>query len=374
MQITVSTTLAVVAAVLMAVSSAERHVLFGTFTEGAVYDQLSVWLNAVAGAPPQSVRMRNIGWAAANAQADVASLTSAWQETGSVPVLTWMPYAYANWSSPTPNADITNGAYDEYLDDFLTELATSFIHGQVPPRRVYIRFAPSPNGNWFPWSPYCPACSSNGQAISQSAQSYIDMWRYVYKFAQRPKYGLGSKDTVQWVYDVATYDASGAPSTFYPGDDVVDWLSVTGNNYGSTLPGNNWVTATELYQATILALTQINSSKPIALSCAGTVSQPLGVTAKAAWLTDLLTAYIPSTPNIRMLVMQNQDNGDSDLAIFGGSAGSALWTSPMPMSGAYWSYSAFAAGVATAKSKGSAFIGFNQTNPRLIDDRDFAGN
>jgi hypothetical protein len=349
-----------------------QRVLYGSNTPGAIFDQLNIFFReSAAPVAPQSVRALDVGWAAGAASTDIAQLIQAWEVSGAVPLVTWQPYAYADWAAPSPNSLIAAGKYDDYLDEWFGNLSQQFIFAAQPPRRVFIRFAPAPNGNWYPWSPSCPGCSGNGQNIEQTAASYIDMYRYVVAFGRGATYNL-TADTVQWIFDAATYNADGPPSAYYPGHDVVDWFSATGNNYGTTMPGNEWTEPLDLYSATLAELAALNSSKPIALTAAGTVSVPNGVAAKATWLTSLLGDLVASQPRIRMVSFHNQDSGASDLAVFGGGHGTVLFTSPMPASGAYWTYPSLVAAMA-APIEGIEFVGLDPFNPRYITSTDFLG-
>mmetsp|Transcript_46650 Transcript_46650/g.143851 ORF Transcript_46650/g.143851 Transcript_46650/m.143851 type:complete len:383 (-) Transcript_46650:7-1155(-) len=366
--------LAAVVATVASASATDFSVLFGTQTNGAVFDDLNVFLVS-RGAPAQTVRIVNLGWqssASTPMAAQLAPALTAWQVSGAVPVLAWMPYAFNDWTAPNPNELIAQGRYDEYLDDFFTTLSTAFVFGQVPPRRLFIEFAPAPNGNWFPWAPTCPPCSGNGQNIGQSAASYIAMFNYVVGFSRREKYRLAN-DTVQWIFDVATYDANGPARIYYPGANVTDWTALTGANYGTTINGNSWVTPSQLLSSQLAAVRAFAPEKPVALLEVSSVSIPHGVDAKGKWLETLLSVTVPaSAAAIRMVGLANEDAGPSDLAVFGGQRGSSLWTAPFPDGGAYWTFDRLAAALGNA-TDGVHYVGLAPTNARLISDAAFAG-
>ena len=353
---------------------AEFTALFGTQTNGAVFDDLNVFLVG-QGSPAQSVRIVNLGWEAASKNplsAQLAGALEAWQVSGAVPVLAWMPYAFNDWAAPNPNQIIASGGYDGYLDAFFSELSAGFVFSQIPARRIFIEFAPAPNGNWFPWSPNCPGCSGNGQNIGQTATSYVDMYRYVVAFSRRPKYNL-TADTVQWIFDVATYDANGPPSIYYPGDNHTDWTGVTGANYGTTLNGNSWLTPQQVVGAQITALRAIAPSKPVAMLEVSSVSIPNGVEAKGAWLQELVSTVVSNSAGaIRMVGLANEGAGPSDLAVFGGARGTSLWTVPFPDGGAYWTFDGLAAALSNA-TDAVRYTAMDQSNARLISDAAFRG-
>jgi hypothetical protein len=351
---------------------AAAGILFGTYTPQTTdgyYTNMNYWLGQAnsGNGPSQSLRIIEVGWAAPDSKTGkvpgIDDTRNTWGWSGAVPILTWMPYGYKTWESPTPNDDITSGLYDDYIDAFLSQLSSKYIYEDPTAKRVYLRFAPAPNGNWFPWSPYCPGCSSTGQSINQTAASYVSLWKYVMKKVRDEKYNL-TQDVLQVIFDVATASLSGPISSFAPPDELVDWYSITGINWGNTLPGNSWVTPSELFGPSLTALRAINATKPTGLASAGSTSQPNGVAAKSAWLTTLCT-YLQD----QSLMMYSYHNADSstDVAIFGGSVGPKVFQSPV-QNQSFKMYPEYRDCVA-----GSAFVGHNISNDRYLTDAQFQG-
>eukprot|EP01062_Namystynia_karyoxenos_P014622 TRINITY_DN15271_c0_g1_i2.p1 TRINITY_DN15271_c0_g1~~TRINITY_DN15271_c0_g1_i2.p1 ORF type:complete len:699 (+),score=164.64 TRINITY_DN15271_c0_g1_i2:74-2170(+) len=271
------------------------------------------------GATRVSVANYALGWADPSKlpgvfSSDIAPLWAA----GHVPVITWMPYPYATWTNPQPNVDIAGGKYDAYIDAFYKELK-SFLAGG---KRAYIRFAPEGNGNWFPWAPQCPSCSSTGQKISQTPASYVDMWKYV-----RGKASDIPDTQLQWIWAANNVDAPDGSSTLegvFPGADQVDWVGVDGLNFGDTLPAHKWQTPKDTFAQVLSRVAKAAPGKPVAVSTFGTVSSPNGPAAKGAWLHDALALF--ASAKVGMVLAFNQDNNASpvqDFAVLGGANGDA---------------------------------------------------
>uniref|UniRef100_A0A7S1W7E2 GH26 domain-containing protein n=1 Tax=Neobodo designis TaxID=312471 RepID=A0A7S1W7E2_NEODS len=362
-----------VVAFLAIVAGCQGAAIFGTFTpqvKQGVFTNMNYWLGqADSGAgPQQALRIVEVGWQAPDPTtghiAAIDDIRNAWGWSGAVPIVTWMPYGYKTWTSSTPNDDIVSGVYDDYIDAFLSQLRDRFVfEPNAVIKRLYLRFAPQPNGDWFPWSPFCPGCASNGQHINQTAASYKAMWQYVLSKVRDPKYNF-TADTVQIVFDAATFSASGPVENFAPPSDLVHWFVMTGINWGNTLPGNSWVTPTQLFGSTLASLQAIAGGKPIGIASAGSTSVPKGVEGKSTWLTQLCTFV--TTNGLKMMTYHNADSS-TDVAVFGGSVGPGNFSSPVD---AAWfrMYPAFRDCVA-----GPGFHGRNQTDPRYLSDAQFAG-
>ena len=247
---------------------------------------------------------------------------------GLVPLISWLPYPYKTWTNPSPNVDIANGLYDDYITAFFGKLQ-GYIAGEdgriatADDRRVYIRFAPEANGDYFPWSPTCPSCSSTGQNISQSMDSYIQMWAKVRAMGNLVS-GVNNASSVQWLWVANNEDAPDGSSTaagVYPGEHA-DWVGVDGLNFGSTIPGHTWQSAEQLLAAQYTVVRNLAPTKPVAITTLGSTSIN-GVGMKGSWLSDAMIYLKSLTANgLGMALFLNQDTS-TDFAFMGGTKGTA---------------------------------------------------
>ena len=314
--------------------------LFGTFTpNNQTFQDFNVWVNMwnlASNEVNQAVSVINVGWSPNDAAAVQSQLDLIWSTEVAVPVITWMPYPFKTWTNPSPNTDIANGLYDDYIQQFLSMLKNWLAgsdreFGTSDDRRAYLRFAPQPNGNWFPWSPQCPSCGSSGQKINQTTESYVAMWNYIISEKVRRNMSL-TADVLQTMFDVNNEDAFGEyykMEQLYPGSDKLDWVAITGVNWGTTLPGNQWATPEEAFSPMIKRLTNLTSPTaiPMAISAA-TTSHPNGAWAKYWWIPQLFD-FVKSVSSSVKMVWYHNDDSSTDLAIFGGEGGLSTWTSPL---------------------------------------------
>lgn len=176
---------------------------------------------------------------------------------GAMPLISWEPWNAAQEStidqqrSEQPEyalANILAGEYDEYIDDWATNLAD---WGEP----VAMRFAHEMNGWWYPW-----AEGRNGNAEG----AYVDAWRYVHD-----RFTDAGADNVLWVWSPnVTFEGSTPIAPLYPGDEYVDWLGVVGYfGHGTEIPVA-YPTFDQLFGHTLEQLAEI-SDKPVLITETG---------------------------------------------------------------------------------------------------------
>lgn len=127
--------------------------------------------------------------------------------------------------------DVLNGNYDSYL----TEYAKTLKNFGKP---VLFRFDNEMNGDWCPYSSFFTALDT---------KLYQDMWKHVYKIFERE----GANQNVLWLWN--PHDRS-FPNfawndylNYYPGDEYVDVVGLTGYNTGNFYPGEVWRSFDQVY-------------------------------------------------------------------------------------------------------------------------------
>ena len=112
-----------------------------------------------------------------------------------------------NWDMKS----VASGAYDSQIINYLKKLSS----GDRINTELFIRFAhememrPVYAKNWFPWQSY-------------DAQTYVNAWRHVVTL------GRQYAPNVKWVW--SPNRADGYTTAYYPGDEYVDYVSLTLNN------------------------------------------------------------------------------------------------------------------------------------------------
>ena len=199
----------------------------------------------------------------------------------SVAEITWEPWDHRlgpRAAQPEYRlARILRGDYDAYAASWARALAE--YDGPVR-----LRFAQEMNHTAYPWG--------RGVAGNTPAQ-YRAAWRRIHGIFER-----AGADNVRWVWSAM---ASRLDLRYYPGDDVVDVLSLTGFNGGTELDWSGWRTPTSIFEDAIARLEWQMPGKPIEL---GEISTVAAGGDRAAWITDLF-ALVARHPAVEAIVWFN---------------------------------------------------------------------
>ena len=210
-------------------------------------------------------------------------------ERGIVPMVTWEPW---NPLPPGERRDSDQPAYrlerilDGAFDDYIERYAASIRDFGHP---VMLRFMHEMNGDWYPWGGL-----ANENSVDQSAAA----WRHVHAIFER----VGARN-VTWVWspnhnsvpDVEENDLT----NYWPGDRYVDWVGVSGFNWGNAVQASVWRGFDEIYQAVYPILADFG--KPIAIT---EISSTDVGGDKASWIRDAFFA-LAAYPRIDALVWYN---------------------------------------------------------------------
>ena len=237
----------------------------------------------------------NMGWQSATTLGShFQHIRQIWNNY-SIPMVTWQPYPYDTWISPTPNDDIVentkqNASYHNYIYEF-TERLASFVNGNdgVPDteddRRVYLRFAPEMNGDWYPWG---PRHVGDGQSINQTSASFVRLWNFV---IGRVRGKITSARQLQVVWGPNARDIENAPRAeeYFPKAEFVDWVAITGYNWGSLFEVLSWMTPETIYDDMLRRVRAIAPRLSVMLYTASTdLRSVIVLDKKKAWLKSVL--------------------------------------------------------------------------------------
>ncbi|MGL4620025.1 glycoside hydrolase family 26 protein [Chroococcidiopsis sp.] len=288
-----------------------------------------------------------------------------------VPMITWEPFSCPVSSNPT-DAELRSitpgdieiraayGEYDAYFHNWADRMKVFLsgpdgIYNTNDDRRAYIRFAHEMNGNWYPWSPV-PGEGGN------PASDYILMWQRVKSLF----FNKGMEWThLQWVWCVNYNDYLGYNAeALYPGDAYVDWISISGYNWGASQTWSPWITPEQTFSGMLGRLKAL-STRPISITeVASTPATPSGIStdAKAQWISNFYKYILAN--DIKMVVWFNFSK-ETDWSVFGGPSGDSYFDYYYNRYNAYSSYkNAISA---------DAFVPSDPNNPRLLTDAKFAG-
>lgn len=209
------------------------------------------------------------------------AVLSAWTR-GMLPLLTWELRPKADMGPGGAEdlrpgyslAEIAGGSLDPYLRKYAHDVAELGLP-------LAIRLDHEMNGSWYPWSIYTAV---NGRDGRTGAEWYQLMWRHVHDiFVQ------AGATNVLWVWspNIITFARSDFRN-FYPGDDYVDWIGLSGYYRRSTQAPDFATT----YGATLRKLRSPSlfphAPKPILLSEIGATENG---GSKAIWINNLFAAF-----------------------------------------------------------------------------------
>ena len=125
---------------------------------------------------------------------------------------------------------LLEGEHDHLLETFAQGLKD---YGDP----VLFRLNNEMNGDW---------CSYSAYWASMDTEVYLASWRYVYEYFEK-----AGVDNVIWVWNPHDDSFPGFAwnhyLTYYPGDDYVDLIGLTGYNPGTYFPGEPWRPFHEIY-------------------------------------------------------------------------------------------------------------------------------
>jgi hypothetical protein len=214
---------------------------------------------------------------------------------GRLSMVSWLPNDIAL-------TDITSGRYDELLR---TRADAMKAFGGP----ILLRFGHEPNGDWYTWSEHY----QRGPAIAgNTAASYVAAWRHVHDV-----FAKAGADNVSWVWSVNFRDfpAGNSADSYYPGDDVVDWVGIDAYNEGDVTPATSWTGIGPLIAP---LYGRYAHRKPIMLTEVGSVEQGGD---KAAWVAGLAAELPRRYPDVKAVVWFNKaefrvDSSPAALAAF----------------------------------------------------------
>ena len=282
------------------VSAPAHGALIGAYLPPAPFDIRA--LDAYSGISPKApaILMWYQPWADKGPhEFDAAACLSVYQR-GAIPMITWEPWDPGTNANFVKNpavqpayklSAIVGGTYDDYIRRFARGVKS--VRGPV-----MIRLMHEMNGNWYPWSG-----TTNGNTPAQ----FIAAWRHVHAlFAEE-----GAKN-VTWVWSI-NHESVPAISenhfaAYYPGDAYVDWVAMSGFNWGTTSPVSTWRTFDQRYRIPLAYLKTLH--KPVVLAEFGTVEQGGN---KAAWITDAYAQIRTRHPEVKAVVYFNSLEKGPDL-------------------------------------------------------------
>lgn len=245
-------------------------------------------------------------------------------------MLTWQPLhgrqatgCTQDYPGVIPLTDIMAEACDNYIRGFARAL-------KARPERFLIRFAHEMNISDSPWWV---------GHIGAFPSLYVSVWRHVHRTFEEE-----GVTNVEWVWS-PNY-ASNPPDlwndlhAYYPGDDVVDWIGLSGYNWYNTRQPMNWRSFVDLYDAVLKDLA-CSYPKPQIIAEIGSVEGDGSILSKAGWIQNAYDHAI-SYPFLRAIQWFNDyayaDHRSADFRVTTGTAQDNA-VQPLPPQTGVWTTS-----------------------------------
>ncbi|MGI6225381.1 MAG: glycoside hydrolase family 26 protein, partial [Peptococcales bacterium] len=199
-------------------------------------------------------------------------------DEGRILMLTLQPFTPdLNWIAIP---EIVAGQYDEKIEEWAKGLKSL----NEP---VFVRPLNEMNGDWDPWCAWF---------FGKDTDLYIKAWRHIVDIFRTVE-----ADNVLFVWN--PHDRSfpdfawNNAHLYYPGDEYVDWVGLTGYNNGTSHPGDVWREFDEIYGPLYLDYMTRYANKPFMITEFS--SNEIGGD-KAAWIEKGMASLAKSYPNIKI--------------------------------------------------------------------------
>lgn len=179
--------------------------------------------------------------------------------------------------------DILNGEYDDYFTRY-AQMITAFEHP------VLMRFGNEMNGDWCIYSAY---------HTSKDTEIYKKTYRYVHDIFTK-----NGANNALWIWNPNEKSFPdftwNAMELYYPGNEYVDIVGLTGYNTGTYYNGETWRNFDQIYSE-MYQKYQTMFSQPLMITEFG--SSSIGGD-KAAWISDMFQ-QLPKYPDIKVAIWWN---------------------------------------------------------------------
>jgi hypothetical protein len=191
---------------------------------------------------------------------------------GQMPLVTWEPWRFGAGLEQPGYAlrEILDGRHDAYVRDWARAAADWG-------KPFFLRFAHEMNGDWTTWSP---------RVGDNTNREFVAVWRRVHGIFRQE-----GATNVRWVWSPVAHSEEHTPyERVYPGDAYVDWVGISGYNWGNTREWSRWQSFSGIFGASYKILQGIAPKKPIMIPEVGCTEQGGD---KASWIWSAYLREIP---------------------------------------------------------------------------------
>jgi hypothetical protein len=256
----------------------------------ATVGRLNAW-NSLARKSPSIVMWYQTWGLAGSSSFDAAQARLVWSR-GAVPLINWEPWNPGEVAHAIANpgvapayrlTNITRGDFDAYITSYARAVRDAGGPVMLSPLHEM-------NGTWYPWG---------GTANGNKPGDFVPAWRHIHDIFERE-----GATNVTWVWSTnwESVPANSANSygAYYPGNAYVDWVGVSGFNWGKGSGVGRWRTFTQVYAKPLAYLKK--TGKPILISEIASVERG---GSKSRWITDAYKRLRTRYPRVRAVIYYN---------------------------------------------------------------------
>lgn len=201
----------------------------------------------------------------------------------------WDPFSAAVANQPAYRLkNISNGLLDGEIRRWARELRDFGYPVRIRPMSEM-------NGDWTSWS---------GAVNGNVPSDYIPAWRHVHDIFEQE-----GASNVKWVWspnrDSSTEAAQNTFNTYYPGDAYVDYIGMSGYNWGTMYSTQAWISSWQSFAEVFAYSYDVfasRSGKPLMIS---EVASTEAGGDKAAWITDAFNQLPARFPRFESITWFN---------------------------------------------------------------------
>jgi hypothetical protein len=237
--------------------------------------------------------------------------TATWSNTREILESVWSAQAtpFSNVGVSATAASIAAGNHDVAIANWVTHVKSFLdLGGQ---RSLIVAPLPEHNGSWT-------AYGCNPAAFKASYRKFVDAFR-----------NAGFDETqvrFAWAPNGATTPGCGSLADYYPGDDVVDVISISTYNFGLCVSGGTQQTPAQAMDPHLNEIrATINDTKPFLISQTAS-PRPSCASDQTAW-TRTMMEHLAADPNVVGFVWFNFNlSWETDWRVWTGTSLTPGWT------------------------------------------------
>jgi hypothetical protein len=265
-------------------------------------------LNAVGDASGQKV---TFGGTFHNVHEIQGPATTAWSNTREILESVWRAQAtpFANVGVDASAASIAAGNHDAEIADWVTHVKQYLDIGS--PRSVIVAPLPEHNGNWARYG-----CSPTN--FKTAYNKFVDAFRSA---------GIDeTKVRFAWAPNGWTSPGCGSLADYFPGDDVVDVISISAYNFGSCVSGGKYQTPAQAFDPYLDEIrNSINNTKPFLIAQTASPRPSCGGN-QSSWIHTMMQ-HLADDPNVVGFIWFNFNlSWETDWRSLVGSSLASGWT------------------------------------------------